>query len=178
MTTMVALSSTGGALLASAVAVFSNLPSVALVVSLCTVTLAEVLEAKFPNAQVSVCEVPELIEQSAPAGSVLAMIQLIPAPEGNGSFNVTFSAVPGPPLLTVITNPIGSTSLISSLIAVFTTLRLGGKTTMVAEASEVGALSDFTVTVLLKVPAVDPVVADTTCTDAVAPTAKSPNEQV
>ena len=111
-----------------------------------TCTLAEPVGAMSPKAQFNVWFGAEpVIEQPAVAGLIA---QLIPAPPGSGSLNVTAFAVPGPGLETVIVNPIGLPALTDEESADLAIARFGQFTVVDALACTLWALVAAAVAVL------------------------------
>ena len=78
-----------------------------------------------------------MIEHAALAGLI---DQVMPAPPGSGSLNVTDFAVPGPGFVTVITKPIALPALTDDASAVFEIARFGQFTVVVADDWTLGAL--------------------------------------
>jgi hypothetical protein len=68
-----------------------------------------------PNEQLRTCGDPAM-EQPGTEGLI---DHDTPLPDGSGSFNITFAAVPAPVLETVIVNPIASPALTVGASAVF-----------------------------------------------------------
>jgi hypothetical protein len=93
---------------------------------------------------------------------------------GNVSVSVTCRAVPGPPLDTVIVNPIASPADTDTASGVFTTLMFGHWTATVPVPETGSSLLASAMAVLLIVPQLCAVVGDETCTVRVAPAASVP----
>src|SRR5260370_28477991 len=90
---------------------------------MCTVKLP--LAARLASVQDSVCdgEVPVIEHAAGDAGGTsIDQVTPDPDPAGSGSLTATPLAVPGPVLLTLMVNPIGSPAFTVALSAVFVVL--------------------------------------------------------
>ena len=172
-----ALACTLALFVAWALAVFWYVAQLCAVVELDTCTEIDAPGVMSPKEQFKVFDVIEHVPGPAYAGLI---DQLIPAPVGNGSDNVTDLAtpVPGAPEFdTLIVNPIASPALTVGASAVLVIDNAGHSTCVDALACTLAWLVAWALAVLGYVAQLCALVALDTCTDAEAACAMSPKEQ-
>src|SRR5205823_6523583 len=108
----------------------------------------------------------------------LSSVQDVPASVGRASVTATLRAVPVPPLVTVIVNPIASPAETEALSATLAMSIVAQFTVMSAEASATPSLAVATVAELWTVPQVAEVVGEEMWTETDAPEARSPKLHV